>query len=75
MEPLALESLSPYISMHMLITQIRGQTRPVSQFEGKVVLDSKFDLKSDIHHVVCVSLALQHPLDVPHVHHDPLLNS
>jgi hypothetical protein len=44
---MALESLSLYISMHMYITQIRGRTRPVRQFEGKVVLDSNLDSKSD----------------------------
>jgi hypothetical protein len=29
----------------------------------------------DLHLVVRVSLAFQHPLDVPHVLHDPLLDS
>jgi hypothetical protein len=44
---MALEMLSPYLSMNMYIIQIEGRTRPVSQFESKVVLDSELDSKSD----------------------------
>jgi hypothetical protein len=43
----ALEISSTYLSMHMKITQIIGRTRPVCQFQGKVVLDSELDSKSD----------------------------
>jgi hypothetical protein len=42
-----LELLSPCFSMHMYITQIRGRTRPVHQFECMVVLDSELDSKLD----------------------------
>jgi hypothetical protein len=47
MGPVALEILSPFLSMHMLVTQIGGRTHPIHQFEGKVVLDSELDSKSD----------------------------
>jgi hypothetical protein len=55
----------------------------VRQFEGKIVLDSELDSKSDsitpnwigLPLVVRVHWALQHPLEVPHVLHDPLLDS
>jgi hypothetical protein len=39
----ALETLSPYLSMNMRIIEIVGGTRPVHQYEAKVVLDSEFD--------------------------------
>jgi hypothetical protein len=47
MELVALERLSPYVSMHMYIIQIGQRTHPVRQFEGKVTLDSELDLKLD----------------------------
>jgi hypothetical protein len=43
----ALEILSPYLSMHINIIQIRDCTRHVHQFEGKMVLDHVIDSKSD----------------------------
>jgi hypothetical protein len=54
----------------------------VRQFECKVILDSELDsiqtlqfrIGLDLHLVVHVTLALQHPLDVLHVLHDPLLD-
>jgi hypothetical protein len=44
---LALESISPYIFMHMKNVQIGGRTCPLRQFEGKVVFDPEIDLKLD----------------------------
>jgi hypothetical protein len=47
MRPDALQSLSPYHSMHMKNIQIRGRTHSVPQFQGKVVLDPEIDSKLD----------------------------
>jgi hypothetical protein len=41
MIPVALKSISPYLSMHMKNVQIEGSTRPVHEFECMVVLDSE----------------------------------
>jgi hypothetical protein len=41
-----LENLSPYLFMHMKNVQIESHTRPMHQFEGKVVLNLEVDLKS-----------------------------
>jgi hypothetical protein len=82
MRLVALERLSPYLSMHMKNVQIRGRTHHVHQFEGKVVLDPRFTRSNTLqfrfglylHLGVQISLALQHPLDVPHALHDSLLH-
>jgi hypothetical protein len=42
-----LENISSYLDMYMYNIQIISHTQPVHQFEGKVVLDSKLDSKSD----------------------------
>jgi collagenase-like PrtC family protease len=45
MRLVALEILSPYLSMNMKNVKIRGRMCPMYQFEGKVVLDSEIDSK------------------------------
>jgi hypothetical protein len=82
MRLVALEILSPYLSMHMRNIEIRGCTHLVRQFEVKMVLDPRltqshtlqFQFGLDLHLGVHIYLALQHPLDVPDVLHDPLFH-
>jgi hypothetical protein len=77
-----LKSLSPYLFMHMKNVQIGCCTCLVRQFEGKVILDPEIDSKLDSAIPNWIGspllgvhlLALQHPLDVLHVLHDPLLH-
>jgi hypothetical protein len=47
MRLVALETLSPYLFMHMKNIQIVGPTCHVHQFEAKVVRYSELDSKSD----------------------------
>jgi hypothetical protein len=42
-----LESISTLLYTHMKNIQIGGSTRLVCQFEGKVVIDSELNSKSD----------------------------
>jgi hypothetical protein len=65
-----LKRLSPYLSRHMKNVQIRGRTRPVPQFQVRL----QFPIGLDLRLGVRIFLALQHPLDAPHLLCDPLLH-
>jgi hypothetical protein len=82
MRLVVLESLSPYLSMHIknvqteavrvLCINLKAKWSWTPRLTQSQTLQFRFGL--DLHLGIRISLVLQHPIDVPHVLHNPPLH-